>query len=103
MRRSTKVVVGFAVAGFILPLLLLTIYFLAGHFDRYPNMVALFDLCPTSIMSMPLDHASVPTAVIVWLIISLSNAVVYAVVPFAIVLVYRIFKPSRSTHGPWSS
>ena len=101
MRKSTKIVIGFAAVGFLLPLLLVTVYVIAGHFNKYTNMAPLLDLCPSSIMSMALDHASTSTAVIVWLMISLSNAVLYAAVSFAIVVIYRVIRPDPQPGGPW--
>jgi hypothetical protein len=72
----------------------LAVYVVAGHFNEYPNMTPLLYLCPTAIVSMALDHASTSTAVIVWLMISASNAVLYALIPFAIVLIYRVIRPA---------
>jgi hypothetical protein len=101
MRKSTKVVIGFGVTGFFLPLLLLTVYIIAGHFNDYLDTTPLFYLCPSSIVSMGLDHASMSTAVFVWLMISATNAVLYAIVPFAIVLIYRVIRPDPQADGPW--
>lgn len=89
MAKSLKVVGGFAAVGFLLPLSLLAYYTAANHIGRYPNTNLLFDLCPSSIMCMALDHASASTAVVVWLLIATSNAVLYAVPGIVVALILR--------------
>jgi hypothetical protein len=95
--RAVKTVGGFAAAGFLLPLLLLAYYSVANYMGKFPNTDLLFDLCPTSIMSMALDKASTSTAVVVWLIIAASNAVLYAVPGIAVALILYFRKTNRST------
>ena len=99
MRNGTKLVVGFALVGFILPLIFLAFYAIAAHFNVYPSTTPLLYLCPTSFISIALENASAFTAVIAWLMICVSNAVLYTVVPFAIVLVFGISQPTRTTEG----
>jgi hypothetical protein len=97
MRNGTKLVIGFALVGFILPLIGLAFYSIAAHYKIYPSTTPLMYLCPPSIMSMALENASAFAAVIVWLLICVSNAVLYAVIPFAIVLIFGISQPTWKT------
>ena len=95
--RALKTVGGFAAAGFLLPLLLLAYYTVANHMDKFPNTNLLFYLCPSSIVCMGLDNASVSTAIFVWLIIAASNAILYAVPGIAIALIFCFRKSNRGT------
>jgi hypothetical protein len=97
MRNGTKLVIGFALVGFVLPLICLVFYAIAAHFKIYPSTTPLMYLCPTSFMSIALENASAFTAVIVWLMICVSNAVLYAVIPFAIVVIFGISQPTWKT------
>jgi hypothetical protein len=101
MRKSTKIVIGFAVVGFLLPVLLLTVYVIAGHFNEYPSTSPLLYLCPSSIMSMALNGQSVFEDIVVWLMICVSNAAFYAALPFAIVAIYRVIRPDTQPGGSW--
>ncbi len=74
MSRSTKIVGGFAIVGFALPLLLLVYYNLSGT-GAGEGFVR---VCPACIMSMALDSASTLTAAIVWVVICTTNAILYA-------------------------
>jgi hypothetical protein len=94
MAKSLKVIGGFAAAGFLAPLFLLAYYTAAHHMGRYPNTNLLFDLCPSSIMCMGLDNASVSTAIVVWLLICASNAVLYAI-PGIVVAMFLRFRKSN--------
>jgi hypothetical protein len=89
MARTLRIVGGFAMVGFFLPLLLLAYYTAANHLGKYPNTNLLFYICPSSIMCMALDNAPVSTAVFVWLAISTSNAALYALLGIVIALVIR--------------
>jgi hypothetical protein len=73
MRKSTKVVVGFASVGFILPWIFVAFYAIADHFGKYPGTAPLFYLCPSSILSIGLDNASPVVAIMGWLFISASK------------------------------
>jgi hypothetical protein len=99
MRKSTKVVIGFAAAGFVLPLVLLAFYAAADQFDSYPNPMLLLYVCPASIVTIGLDRAPTLLAVIAWLMICASNAVLYAIIPFATVLIYRAIRPDPRPSG----
>ena len=95
--RALKTVGGFAAAGFLLPLLLLAYYTVANHMGKFPNTNLLFYLCPSSIVCMALDNASISTVVVVWLLIAASNAVLYAVPGVAVALILCFLKTNRGT------
>jgi hypothetical protein len=97
MGRALKIVCGFSAAGFLLPLLLFAYYTVANHLGKFPNTEALFYLCPSSILCMGLDKASTSTAVVVWLVIAASNAVLYALPGIAVALILRFRNPNRDT------
>jgi hypothetical protein len=90
MAKTLKIVCGFAAVGFFLPLILLTYYTVAQHNGKNPNTDPLFYLCPSSIMSMGLTHGWGSTAVVVWLLISASNAVLYAIPGVVVALIRRV-------------
>jgi heme A synthase len=95
MSKTTKIVLGFAAVGFLMPWLLLTFYAVAAHFDLHtsPALTAvLFYLCPASVMSMGTDNAVQAEAIRIWMIIAATNAVLYAVTSFILVLSYRIVR-----------
>lgn len=86
MRTGLKIIAGFAAVGFTLPLLLLAFYDLSGT-----TAGELFVwVCPASILSMGLDNSSWITAVIVWLIICASNAVLYAMAGSAVAFLFNL-------------
>lgn len=95
--RALKTVGGFAAAGFLLPLLLLAYYSAANSLGKFPSTDLLFDLCPSSILSMGLDKASTSTAIVVWLLIAASNAVLYALLGIVVALIFRLRKSKRSS------
>jgi hypothetical protein len=102
MRNGTKLVIGFALVGFILPLIGLVFYSIAAHFNVYPSTTLMLCLCPTSFILMALgDHASVFDGVIAWLMVCVSNALLYTVIPFAIVVIFGISQPTwrSEDHG----
>jgi hypothetical protein len=102
MRNGTKLMIGFAFVGFILPLIGLAFYAISAHFKVYPSPMPMLYLCPSSFILIALgDHASVFAGVIAWLMICVSNAVLYAVIPFAIVVIFGISQPTWTTedHG----
>ncbi len=71
---SKRIIGGFAIAGFVLPLLLLAYY----HFSGTVAGEGFVRVCPACIMSMALDNASTVTGIIVWLVICTTNAFLYA-------------------------
>ena len=80
MARTLKIIGSFAAIGFIVPLLLLVSHDIsrtvAGNFA--------FRVCPACLISSALDGARGAIGVITWLLICISNAVLYAI-PGAIV------------------
>jgi hypothetical protein len=94
MVRTLRIVSGFAAVGFLLPLLLLAYYSAARYIGKNPNTDLLLYLCPSSIMCMALDNASVSTAVFAWLFIAASNAVLYALPGVVAALIFRFRKSS---------
>ena len=93
MSRSVNIVVAFAALSFFLPLLLWGYY--AFMNDPYTDSV--FYVCPTSILSMGLDHTSRSTAIVVWFLICLSNACLYAFPPATVI--YGIHLGRRLVSG----
>jgi hypothetical protein len=69
-----KIIGGFAAVGFFLPLALLAYYDLSGTLAGE----GLLRICPSCMMMMALDHASTFFGLLVWLMICVSNAVLYA-------------------------
>ena len=84
-----KIIGGFAVVGFVLPLLLLVYY----HFSGTGAGEGFVRVCPACIMSMALDNASTFTAVTVWLIICTTNAILYSLPGAAIAFLASLRKP----------
>ena len=95
--RALKIVGGFATVGFMLPLLLLAYYSAANSIGNFPNTDLLFYLCPSSIMCMGLEHASISTGIVVWLMIAASNAILYALPGIAVALVFWFIRSKRSS------
>ncbi len=79
MRRKLRVISAFALLGFIVPWGLLALgYFESLNGHHLSSRVFLW-LCPTSVISLGLDNASVAVALRGWLMIALSNALLYGV------------------------
>jgi hypothetical protein len=87
MVKILKIGGGFAAVGFVLPLLILGYSISMRYIGKYPNVDFLFYLCPSSILCLGLDKASMSTAVFVWLIIAASNSVVYALLGAVVALI----------------
>lgn len=83
---------GFAAVGFLLPWLLLGSYAIAGHMGARPSPGLLLYLCPSSIISLGLDKASFAGALMGWLLISASNAVLYAVLGIVVAICVHVWK-----------
>lgn len=79
MRKRLKIVGAFAAVGFVLPWLLLAFYTIANRMGGNPSTTPLLYLCPSSIMSLGLDNASLLVGLFGWLLISASNAVLYSI------------------------
>ena len=95
--RALKIVCGFSAAGFLLPLLLLAYYSAANSIGKFPSTDLLFSLCPSSIMCMGLEHASISTGIFVWLMIAASNAILYALPGIAVASVFHFISSKRSS------
>src|SRR5271170_2651518 len=97
MKRSVSIVLACAIAGFVLPIAMLIYHAvsqtMAGSLDIM--------LCPACIASMALDNASTSTAIFVWLVICLSNALLYslpiAAILFLVISIRRQFRNAQST------
>jgi hypothetical protein len=86
VRKRLQIVGGFAAVGFVLPWLLLAFYTIARRMGIHPSTMPLLYLCPSSIMSLGLDNASLIVALFGWLLISASNAVLYSIPGFVVAL-----------------
>ena len=69
----------FAGIGFMLPWLLVAFYAIAHRLGGNPSIEPLLYLCPSSIISLGLDNASLLVGLFGWLRISVSNAVLYSI------------------------
>jgi hypothetical protein len=69
----------FAGIGFMLPWLLVAFYAISHSLGGNPSIKPLLYLCPSSIISLGLDNASLLVGLFGWLLISVSNAVLYSV------------------------
>ena len=77
----------------MLPWLLLAFYAIAHRMGGNPSTAPLLYLCPSSIAALGLDNASLIVGLMGWLLISASNAVLYAIPGIVIALFI----------GPWKS
>jgi len=59
--------------------MLLVYYAIAHHLGGHPSTKPLLYPCPSAIMALGLDNASLIVGLIGWLVISLGNAVLYAI------------------------
>jgi hypothetical protein len=92
LRRALKVVGIFATVGFLVPWMLVVFYALAHKMGRNPSTTPLLYLCPSSIMALGLDKASLIVGLFGWLLISISNAFVYAIPGIAVGVVASLGK-----------
>jgi len=92
LRRGSKVVGAFAIVGFAVPLLLLAFYSIANKMGSYPSTMPLVYLCPSSIAAIGLDNASAMMGIFGSLLISISNAVLYAIPGIAVGIVVSLGK-----------
>jgi hypothetical protein len=79
LRKRLQIVGAFAAVGFVLPWLLLAFYAIAARVGWNPSTKPLLYLCPSSIISLGLDNASLLVGFFGWLLISASNAVLYSI------------------------
>lgn len=95
LEKSLKIVFAFAATGFSLAWVLIAVYSVTPNNNLLVDFLAI--LCPTSIMSMALDDASVLAIITVWSIISVTNAAVYATVG---ILVGAVLLPFWKIEAP---
>jgi hypothetical protein len=69
----------FAGIGFVLPWVLVALYAVAHRLGGNPSTKLLLYLCPSSIISLGLDNASLLVGLFGWLLISVSNAILYSI------------------------
>lgn len=101
IRTGLKIVAGFAAAGFFMAWLLLAFCAWARELGWHLSTTPLLYLCPSSIMSLGLDNASLLVGLLGWVLIAFSNAVLYAAVgiPFGIVIGARRSRMARRLQG----
>lgn len=90
MSRSLKLVKVFAASGFCVAWLLLGYSALSFRLGIHLSEVAFLVLCPTSILSIGLDGASAWIAFLGWLLIAVSNAMLYGVLGFVASVLYHV-------------
>jgi hypothetical protein len=95
LRERLKIVGGFAAVGFVLPWLLLAFYAIAHRMGGNPSTAPLIYLCPSSIAALGLDNASLIVGLIGWLLISATNAVLYAIPGIVVALLVGVWKSNR--------
>lgn len=83
---------GFAAVGFVLAWLLLAFYAIAHRMGGNPSTAPHLYLCPSSIAALGLDNASFLVGLLGWLLISATNAVLYAIPGFVISLFVGLWK-----------
>jgi hypothetical protein len=96
MRRRFKLIGMFGAAGFIIAWLVVLFGMAVGRLGGNParfTMLYLW-LCPTSIMALALDSATPLEGLVGWLLIALSNAVLYSIVGAVV---------SLFVYPPWKS
>ncbi len=76
--KTLTVVITFSIVGFLMAWVLVAVYAVASHLHLNPSTTPLLVLCPPSIMSLGLDNASLLVGLFGWLVISVSNAALYA-------------------------
>jgi hypothetical protein len=87
MDNRLRIVGSFAAVGFVIPWLLLGFHAIAYRMGIHPSATLFLYLCPPSIITIALDHASLILGLIAWLIVSAVNAVLYAI-PGAVVSLF---------------
>ena len=94
VRKSLRVVAAFAAVGFALPWVLLAYYVVAHRLGKHPSAAPLVYLCPASIMSLGLENKTGLAGLIGWGVISVSNAVLYAIPGIVVSLFLGVRKSS---------
>jgi hypothetical protein len=103
MRRSSKIVVSFASAGFLMPWAITGFYATAHQLNKFPDPGPFLLLWPSQIQLLLLRDATYRPDLELggWLFIgSIINALLYVAIPFAIVVIYRFSRRnSIATHS----
>ncbi|HTV60736.1 MAG TPA: hypothetical protein VMJ93_17820 [Verrucomicrobiae bacterium] len=94
VRKSLRVVAGFAAFGFALPWALLAYYVIAHRMGMHPSAAPLVYLCPTSIMSLGLENKTGAAGLLGWAVISVGNSVMWAIPGIVVSLFLGVRKSS---------
>jgi hypothetical protein len=86
--------VTFAVVGFALPWLLIVYYGVAHRLSHDQSSTLIFYVCPASILSLAFGRAPIVARFFGWLLISASNAALYATVGTGISMLF----PNKTTN-----
>jgi hypothetical protein len=84
MKMKTKFALGFALVGFVVGIALCGYGFYMTSHGRAGNLALFLILCPPSIGAMALDNAGLLGGIIGWILISVENAGLYALVGLAL-------------------
>jgi hypothetical protein len=85
--------VSFAAAGFALPWMLIVYYAVAHRMGHDQSSTLIFYVCPASILSLAFGRAPFVARFLGWLLISASNAALYATVGTGISMLF----PDKNT------
>jgi hypothetical protein len=91
LRIALRIVRAFALVGFVVPWLLLAFYAGLGRMGEHPSTTPLLYACPTSIAALGLDNASLFVGLLGWLLISASNAALYAALGAVVALIAALW------------
>jgi hypothetical protein len=80
MTRKLLIIRMFAFVGFAVPWALLAFSYFARLLGRAFDSRVFLWICPTSIFSIALDNASWWVALLCWLLIGVTNAILYGAV-----------------------
>ena len=84
MKMRTKFALGFALVGFAIGIALCGYAFYMTSHGRTGSLALFLILCPPSIGAMALDNAGLLGGIIGWILISVENAGLYALVGLAL-------------------
>ena len=92
MSRSFKIIGGFAAVGFLLPMALTGYFAISGTMAGEGTM----RVCPSCMLMIALDSSSTVTALVGFLIVCVSNAVVYALPGIGVAAIFNLVKRTNS-------
>jgi hypothetical protein len=92
VKHRRNLVVSFALAGFLIAEALCAYAFHLTAHHRIGNTAFFLLLCPPSIGALALDNAGVLGGLIGWLLISIGNAGLYAVIGLALSRMGKVSK-----------